>query len=333
MSNVDGLVSIIVPVYNVEKYFEKCADSIIAQTYKNLEIILVNDGSTDCSGELCDRYASMDDRIIVIHQENAGLSGARNRALDIAKGEFIGFVDSDDFIDPDMFQTLYNKAVTTGSDIVECNLHHTYVNFEDTEIVEKYFDKTHLLCLGRCVVWNKIYRHELIQKAKIRFPLGLHYEDMEFYAKLIPNVESYDYVDITPYHYVQRAVSINNYSTDKVCHIFQILKNIVAYYKQIGIYDEYHDELEFLWARILLCSSFARICNISDTTARRKMLCENLKTLIDNYPNWKKNPILKKQRSKQAMFMRVISPTTYRMFSNILPIFYATKRKFSPKMN
>jgi len=330
-TNLEGLISIITPVYNAEVYLEKCVSSIISQTYRELEIILINDGSVDCSGEICNRYASLDKRVVVIHQENAGMSAARNRGLEIAKGEYIGFVDSDDFIDPDMFQVLYDKAVETESDIVECNFHHTYRTGEDTEIVEKYYDKERLICLGRGIPWNKIYRHDLIQKTGARFPVGLYYaEDMEFYTKLIPFVDIYSYVDIAPYHYVQRAMSATNRS-ERTKHIFQVMNNITVYFKQNGIYTEYFDALEFLFARVLLCSSFLRICNISDTATRKAILHDNWNTLTKQYPEWRKNVILKGQKSKQALFMRSVNAFTYKVYSEIFPIICAANRRFSSK--
>ncbi len=113
----DKLISIIIPVYNVERYLRECIDSIIAQTYKNLEIILVDDGSSDKSGEICDEYSKKDSRIKVIHKKNGGLSDARNVALDITKGDYIGFIDSDDYIEKDMFQILYNLAEEYNAEI------------------------------------------------------------------------------------------------------------------------------------------------------------------------------------------------------------------------
>ena len=116
------LISIVVPVYNVEKYIEKCVNSITNQVYNNLEIILVNDGSTDNSGKLCDSLSKLDDRIKVYHKENGGLSDARNYGVERANGKYIGFVDSDDFIDSDMYKTLYDVIKRENADVAECNM-------------------------------------------------------------------------------------------------------------------------------------------------------------------------------------------------------------------
>ena len=120
------MISIIVPVYNVESYLRKCLDSILAQTYRDLEILVVDDGSTDGSGAICDEYAGKDDRIKVFHTENKGLSCARNLGLDSANGDWIGFVDSDDWIELDMYEVLLRKAEKTGADVVECGVYEEH---------------------------------------------------------------------------------------------------------------------------------------------------------------------------------------------------------------
>ncbi|MBO7334370.1 MAG: glycosyltransferase, partial [Lachnospiraceae bacterium] len=117
------LISVIVPVFEVEKYLKECIESILNQTYTNLEIILVDDGSPDKCGEICEEYAKTDNRIIVIHHENKGLSSARNRGLDIATGDYIGFVDSDDKIAPDMFEILLNNLKQYDADISICGFY------------------------------------------------------------------------------------------------------------------------------------------------------------------------------------------------------------------
>jgi glycosyltransferase involved in cell wall biosynthesis len=131
-------ISVIVPIYNMEKYLEKCLDSLLSQTLEEIEIICVDDGSKDASPEILKRYAEKSAKIISLRKENGGLSDARNYGLPYATGEYIGYLDSDDFVDTDMYEIMYNKAKEQGSDIVECNLHHTYQDYEDTEVMGKY---------------------------------------------------------------------------------------------------------------------------------------------------------------------------------------------------
>ena len=160
------MISVIVPVYNVEKYIRKCLDSIVNQTYRDLEIILVDDGSTDASGAICDEYAEKDIRIKVIHKENGGQSSARNLGLDIATGEYIGFVDSDDTIELETYHLLVSSM--QGNDIVICG--HNVVYEEKTETCcreESALDNAGLWSevFGRLnnAVWNKLYRRELLK--------------------------------------------------------------------------------------------------------------------------------------------------------------------------
>lgn len=120
------MISVIIPVYNVEPYLRKCLDSVVNQTYKELEIFIIDDGSTDGSGAICDEYVKADKRIRVFHTENRGLSCARNLGLDEVKGEWIGFVDSDDWIEPDMYEVLLTRAKETGADVVECSFIRLY---------------------------------------------------------------------------------------------------------------------------------------------------------------------------------------------------------------
>lgn len=126
-------VSIVVPIYNVEAYLSRCLDSILSQTLQDIEVIAVNDGSTDASGEILDQYASKDTRIIVIHKKNGGVSAARNDGIQLVKGEYIGFVDPDDWIDHDMYEALYHSAVEEKADIVMC----TYMREFGTHSKEK----------------------------------------------------------------------------------------------------------------------------------------------------------------------------------------------------
>lgn len=179
---MESLVSIIVPIYNVEPYLKKCIDSIINQTLKDIEIILVNDGSTDNCGQIIDEYAKKDKRIIAINKENGGQSSARNMGLDIAKGKYVGFVDSDDSIDSEMYGLLYNGIEESRADVCVCG---RQAYSEDGELVNKieiqdeliYFNNNvvedyivdRLFYKHTVVVWNKLYKKEIIDKNNIRF--------------------------------------------------------------------------------------------------------------------------------------------------------------------
>lgn len=324
-------VSVIIPIYNVEAYLEKCLESLINQTLEDIEIIAVNDGSTDGSQNILDKYMKRTSKLKCYIKENGGLSDARNYGFTYAKGEYIGFVDSDDFVETDMYEIMYKKAKEEDSDIVECNLRHTYPDKEDIEIGKKIYDKKEMLMFGRSVVWNKIYKRDWLCNTNVIFPKGLIYEDVEFFIMLVPHIRNYSYVDEASIHYVQRSSSINNMSSIKTLDILSILKNIYNYYFENGYLKEYEEALEFFYARILLCSSFSRMCHIRNRRNRKKALRENWKLLIDTFPNWRSNSILKKQKSHQGLFMRTMNPLSYTVYSYLFPILYQLSNRLSRK--
>lgn len=191
------LISVIIPVYNVEKYLSDCLDSVLSSTYTNLEIILVNDGSIDSSGTICDVYAKKDSRIIVMHQDNQGLSSARNAGLNRATGEYVGFVDSDDKISKNMYEELYQAIEKEGADIAACEWTRKEKELLQFDNKEVSFRKNHIVtgieqCIRvmtiesstrnytytHCMVWDKLYRRK---KIKQLFALGLVMaEDLQF---------------------------------------------------------------------------------------------------------------------------------------------------------
>lgn len=181
------LISVIIPVYQVEPYLDKCVRSIVEQTYTNLEIILVDDGSPDRCGEICDEWAARDRRIQVIHKENGGAGLARNVALDKANGELIGFVDSDDYIAPDMYSRLY-ELIADGADIAECDYQEIYddsalfskTKGDVTEYTPSQAMNLHINEMAfRQLIWNKLYKQEVI--GNTRFPVGTTIDD-EFFT-------------------------------------------------------------------------------------------------------------------------------------------------------
>ena len=321
-------VSVIVAVYNAEKYLEKCIDSLLYQTLEEIEIIAVDDGSTDSSSAILVEYAKRSSKLKYFIKENGGAADARNCGLTLACGQYIGYVDSDDFVNPDMFETMYNKAIERGSDIVECNLHHTYAVREDTEVMANYYSPRELLCFGRYIVWNKIFRRDFLINARANFPINLIYEDVAFLANLIPYIKSYEYVNIAPVHYVQRRGSVNNSKSEKTMDIFKVMRDILVFYKENGFYWQYKNELEYLYARMLLCSFFIRMCRISERALRKKVLSLNYKELIDTFPNWRKNPVLKGSKSRNAYFMKAQNPYIYRISCTIFPVLLSVSREW-----
>lgn len=221
---MDKKISVIVPIYNVEKYLRQCIDSIINQTYKNLEIILVNDGSPDNCGAICDEYSSKDERIKVIHKKNGGLSDARNVGLEIASGDFISFVDSDDWIDIDTYEIMMNNIIKYNANIAVSNINYVYdekskpkYDEENIHIFNREEAMNELIHDGlvQAVVWNKIYKKELLDN--MQFKVGKLNEDEFFTYKICARAEKIVYIPNILYQYRQRENSImSNYSIKRL---------------------------------------------------------------------------------------------------------------------
>lgn len=237
------LISIIVPVYNVEKYLRRCLESIINQTYDNLEIILIDDGSTDNSLLICKEYQSIDDRIKVISQENKGLSSARNVGIRHCNGQIVSFIDSDDWIDKHFIDVLYTQLKNYDAQIVECKVkkitnyekNDDYLNnkiantlvFENENcfyqfLIGKYF---------RQVVWNKLYKKEVINR--IFFEEGKTHEDEFWTYQIFANAKKIVFIDFEGYYYFQRTGSITNKKfSEENLHGFEAKKNRFDFVKE-----------------------------------------------------------------------------------------------------
>ena len=231
-------ISIIVPIYKVEKYINRCVDSILNQKFKDFELILVDDGSPDNCGKICDEYAKNDSRVVSVHKKNGGLSDARNYGINIAKGEYVGFVDSDDYIADDMYETLYNNIIKYDADVSVCGLYNCYNNNQYPE-----YDKNELLILNNkealkmvlegqkfsVPACNKLYKKELFNN--IKYPVGRLSEDAFVTPKLLASTNR-TVVDTTAkYYYVHRKDSIT-------CSKFKK--------KDFDVVDAYKGNLEFV---------------------------------------------------------------------------------------
>ena len=210
-------VSVIIPVYNVEKYLRECLDSVINQTLKDIEIICVNDGSTDNSLQILEEYADKDSRIKIINKDNGGVSSARNAGLDIAQGEFIGFLDSDDYLDLNFYECLYNRANETNSDIVVCEYMYRFQDNKRgkiflkvdknvvTSIMKEKFECLYLPLY--CYVYNKIYKKASIKE---NFVEGLNFEDIYFTTNILSDNNKMSVAENVAYYYRDHSNSIVN---------------------------------------------------------------------------------------------------------------------------
>lgn len=221
MNQENALISIIIPVYKVEKYLEKCIQSVINQTYENLQIILVDDGSPDNCGKICDEYAKKDHRIEVIHKSNGGLSDARNKGLEIAKGEYIGFVDSDDYIEADMYEVLYNLLKQYNADVSICNFYTVSqgkISIKNADNGINEYNRIEILkeiLLDKNIqsyAWNKLYKKELFDE--IKYPIGKKYEDIGTTFYLLEKCNKVVVTGKSEYYYINRQDSIVNNVTE-----------------------------------------------------------------------------------------------------------------------
>lgn len=239
------LISVIVPVYNVEKYLPRCIDSILNQTYKNLEIILVDDGSPDNCPAICDEYAQKDSRIKVIHKANGGVSSARNVGLDVATGEYIGFVDSDDWIEPDMYEFLFMRATDYNVDISRCASVWEYGKGRCEEILTDNENENMFLLDGEDlildlvngawdegVVWNKLYKKEIVKNVRFREDIAFCEDCLFNYYVFKSNCDIKEVCSNTmKYHYLQKdAPDISKRDFDRIVVDMEMLNDEIDNY-------------------------------------------------------------------------------------------------------
>jgi glycosyltransferase involved in cell wall biosynthesis len=315
-------ISVIIPVYNTEKYLERCLDSIVAQTMEDIEILIVNDGSEDDSERIIlayrDRYP---DRIRYLSKENGGLSSARNLGMEHATGEFLAFIDSDDFATADMLAMLYAAAKEQKKDIAECDFDWIWPDRTATDTAETYTDAEDSFLRGRVMACNKIYRRGVVARHGVRFPEGLQYEDIEFFYKLLPHINGIASVHRVGYGYVQRADSIVNRQTERTRDIFAILSRVFAYYREnefFGACELYETGIEYLYIRFLLGSSFLRMVQIPDKKLRRDCLRESLELLNATFPNWRRNALLNARNTGKHRYFKTVGRYTLGLYARLL---------------
>ena len=270
MKNNEKLISIIIPVYNVENYLEQCIHSILNQSHRNLDIILVDDGSTDQSGVLCDTVASKDARIRVIHKSNGGLSSARNAGLDIARGDFIGFIDSDDYADSDMYEQLLNTCLNENAEIAMCGRHCIYeetgekidiFRLDRAVIMDSHEAIRRLLLWDGCdsAAWDKLYVRSIFDG--VRYPVGVLHEDLNITTRLFDRANRLAHIGEAKYNYLVRKSSICNqpFSEKKMDLFYQAHMNTVFLRQRYP--DLIRETGHFICRNIMVLMSAAANCS------------------------------------------------------------------------
>lgn len=292
------LISVVIPVYNVEKYIRESLDSIINQTYKNLQIILIDDGSTDSSGSICDEYAASDDRITVIHQKNAGAGAAKNTGLDLIQGEYFSIIDSDDYIELNMYEKMVCYMENYRVDVVQCLFRNVFVNRKVyrnyivkskpiRKVSRNKFLKEYLYDWKYAIFWNKLFKTSLLKN--IRFPIGRKIDDEFFTYKLICNSEHIVNTQDVFYNYRMRQSSVMNENADKRL----ILDRIDCFVERYEYVSERFPELEVLYYQKLADALIYYKNIVLDDI-------EALNSLINKYP-------LKKRSIIDKIIFRIMS--------------------------
>lgn len=321
-------VSVIVAVYNVEKYLNKCVDSLLAQTLSDIEILLVDDGSTDGSGRICDDYAGKDNRVRVIHKENGGLSDARNRGIEEALAEYIGFIDGDDYVDEDMFEVLYQNLLKEEADVSVCGLYHCYTNDTRTsadttgyyvtdakEIIRMVLDSSKISVNAV----NKLYRKQLFDH--IRFPKGKRSEDAHIMIRLLDQVKTAVVTMAPKYYYIHREGSI---TTQK--YSAADLSVIEAYTNNLKFVREHYPELmpearfRYFWSHFYVLDKMMFTENMDKKGKNtEKKIIQRLRRHCREILS---NPCVGRGR-KIAMIALMIHPCFYKLCVDI----YSKKRR------
>lgn len=288
-------LSIIVPVYKVEEYLGECVDSLLSQTIDDYEIILVDDGSPDNSGKIADEYAAVNpDMIRVLHIDNGGQGRARNFALDIAKGDFVGFVDSDDWVTHDMYEKMYTRAAETGADVVVCDFMERFADGRESMLPASLQDNWLGSAGSSC---NKIFRRSLV--GALRFPVGLWYEDFYFSAVMLLRSKHTEFIAEPLYIYRRGQEStMHNNNAAKNLDMLTIMDMLEKEMLPAG----YKDDFEFFLVNHVLLDSISRLAK-QDAPERKEVIGKLRQYVQAKIPKLSGCGSYKKESRKRRLIM------------------------------
>lgn len=317
MKGKEKKISVIIPIYNVEKYLERCIESALNQTFKAYEIILVNDGSTDSSGKIAREYQQKNqEKVLLIEQKNKGLGGARNTGMQYSSGEYFFFLDSDDFIELNTLEVLYYKAIEEKADLVIFD--GWFVGEDGQEDYlhgclkkQKYWDLKNNpeLLFENPSTWNKLYHRNLFKQSNIIFPEKVWFEDLRTTSKIYTVAKRIVYVPKPFYHYLQRQSSImHSKDCKKYLQILEAVDDIIEYYKCKGIYPYYEKAIEYL---AVYNSFFFAGIKVNKIDWKSQVQSELMAYMKETFPEYKKNPYAKNFSIKMKMIQYLLESGKY----------------------
>ncbi len=315
------LVTVIVPCYNVEKYIEKGLNSLINQTLKDIEIIVINDGSNDNTLKILNEFKKNDKRIRIIDKKNEGVSAARNIGLKEAKGKYICFMDSDDWLEKDFLEKMYNKISENDYDMVACDTYAIYPNKKKyiKSNINDNQDEKKLMIDAYTVIWNKIYKKEIIKD--IYFDNSISFcEDVLFLYEVYLKVKRVGSIHEPLYNYLQREKSLTYTYNEIIYDLIKSIDKVVDYYEINNYLDKYYQEIEYSYVRYLFATFIKRLSKTKNKIEFKKG-CNFVKNKVkEKFPYYKKNKYLK---NKKGLYLKYFN----NVFASI--IFYLEKNKMN----
>lgn len=321
-------ISVVVPVYNVQDYLAVCLDSILQQQYQDFEIIIVDDGSTDNSGEIARQYAeNHPSKIRLISQDNKGLGGARNTGIEAAAGEYLLFVDSDDQLQKDALKSLAYCLEDRSLDMVIFDIQHID-NFGRLGLIQKGFflsdpvvfsiEKYPQIIFMEPSACNKLFRRDLFVKNNIRFPAGFWYEDVRTTTKLYLYAKQIQYLNEPLYLYLQRSGSImHTKSCERNREIIDALDDVLNFYQTNELYAKYKTELEYLTIYHVYLTGSVRVIKID---RKNVLLFEFRNYVLGKFPNYQKNRYVQDLSRKEKLILSLLDKKCYILLSILLKI-------------
>ena len=314
-------VSVIVPMYNVGEYIHDCLKSLAAQTLSDMEVILVDDGCTDDTPETAQQYADQyPHRFRLVHKKNGGLSDARNYGIPLAQGEYICFLDSDDFVEPTLYEKL-SRLMDEGCDVAVCDIEYWYQDPAKRFVMKGLSDwKADSIqkqaLLSPMFAWNKMYRASWFKEQNLRYPLNTWYEDIPVTTMIFAQSEKIGYLPECLIHYRQREGSImSSASSPRVKEIFGIMELVRNNFEAHGLSAKFRDELEYLHVEHLRLYGMFRFIR---SPYAKELYQRSTEVMNQYYPNWKNNRYISNLNMKNRIFLKTYGPATAWLFDRVI---------------